>query len=154
MLHDASLRHEAWMQLFCIHKQPVESYLDLYRRIDNARSRIGRITPATQTKEQRSNEIALFSLLSALPVDDPLRRQLVAQKDVTLDLPASLVLHLSLQFCRSFQSLSSVAQMAISPSRTHDPTTACVRVERARLRAAPEAPKSCPDSQYRSRGLD
>ena len=73
------------MQLFGIRKQPGESYLDLYRRIDNARNWIDRITPATQTKEQRSDEIALCSLLSSLPMDDPLRRQLVAQKDVTLD---------------------------------------------------------------------
>jgi hypothetical protein len=29
--HDASLQHEAWMQLFVIHKKPGESYLDLYR---------------------------------------------------------------------------------------------------------------------------
>jgi len=29
---DASLRHEAWMQLFGIRKRPEETYLDLYRR--------------------------------------------------------------------------------------------------------------------------
>ena len=61
------------MQLFSIRKQPGESYLDMYRRIDNVRNRIDRITPATHTEEQRSEEIALFSLLSALPMDDPLR---------------------------------------------------------------------------------
>jgi hypothetical protein len=34
---DASLRHEAWMQLFGIRNRNGESYLDLYRRVDNAR---------------------------------------------------------------------------------------------------------------------
>jgi len=47
--HDASLRHEAWMQLFGIRQRPGESYLDLYRRVDDARSRIDRITPGLWT---------------------------------------------------------------------------------------------------------
>jgi hypothetical protein len=80
--HDASLRHKAWMQLFGIRKRAGETYLDLYRRVDNARSRIDRITPAGQSTEDRSNETVLLTLLHA---DDPLRRQLVSQKVVTLD---------------------------------------------------------------------
>ena len=81
---DGGQRHEAWVQLFGIRKRSGESYVDLYRCIDNARSRINRVTPVNQTAEERSNEITLFSLLMALPAEDPLRRQLVSQKSVTL----------------------------------------------------------------------
>ena len=82
---DASLRHEAWMQLFGIRHRPGEAYLDLYRRVDNARHRIERITPANQTPEARSDELALFTLLNALRADDALRRQMVSQSGVTLN---------------------------------------------------------------------
>ena len=85
VLHDMSLRHEAWMQLFGIRKRSGETYLDLYRHVDNARSRIDRITPTNQYHEDRSDEIALFTLLSALHTDDPLRRQMVSQKGITLE---------------------------------------------------------------------
>ena len=32
--HDASLHHEAWMQLFAIRKKPMETYVDPYRRVE------------------------------------------------------------------------------------------------------------------------
>ena len=83
--HDASLRHEAWMQLFGIRQRPGESYLDLYHRVDDAHSRIDRITPTSQSVQEHSDEIALFTLLSAIRPDDPLHRQLVSQKGITLD---------------------------------------------------------------------
>jgi hypothetical protein len=81
---DASLRHEAWMQLLSIRKKPDEKYVDLYYRVDNARSKVDRVTPASLTPEERADELALFIILNALSVDNPLRRQLVSQKDVTL----------------------------------------------------------------------
>jgi len=81
---DASLRHEAWMQLLGTRRRSGETYVDLYRRVDDARSRIIRITPANQSQEERFDKIALFTILSALQADDPLRCQLVSQKEVTL----------------------------------------------------------------------
>jgi hypothetical protein len=81
---DASLRHEAWMQLFSIRKSTDEKYIDLHSRVDNARSKIDRVTPSTLAAEERADELALFTILNALPVDDPLRRQLVSQRGVSL----------------------------------------------------------------------
>jgi hypothetical protein len=42
------------------------------------------VTPSTLTAEERADELALFTILTALPVDDPLRQQLVSQKDIIL----------------------------------------------------------------------
>jgi hypothetical protein len=82
--HDASLRHEAWMQLFAIRRKPSEPYIDLYRRVEAARAKIDRVTPADLTTAQRSEELGLFTIINALDIDDPLRRQLISQKDITL----------------------------------------------------------------------
>jgi len=81
---DASLHHEAWMQLLSTRRQSGETYVDLYHRVDDAHSRIIRIMPANQSQEDRFDEIALFTILSTLHADDPLCRQLVSQKEVTL----------------------------------------------------------------------
>jgi hypothetical protein len=81
---DASLWHEAWMQLLSICKNPDEKYVDLYSCVDNACSKIDCVTPSTLTSEECADELALFTILTALPVDDPLRWQLVSQKDITL----------------------------------------------------------------------
>jgi hypothetical protein len=83
--HDASLHHKAWMQLFSICKRHEEAYLNLYRHVNNACSRIDHIMPANQSMEDCSDEITLFTLLSMLPADNPLRCQLVSQKGVTLN---------------------------------------------------------------------
>ena len=85
ILKDASLCHEAWMHLLSIRKVPEEVYLDMYRRVDEAHGKIDHITPDNQSKEMRSDEIMLFTILNRLPADDRLHNQLVAQKDVTLD---------------------------------------------------------------------
>jgi transposase InsO family protein len=81
---DASLHHEVWMQLLSIRKNPDEKYVDLYSHVDNACSKINCVTLSTLTTEERTDELALFTILTALPVDDPLRQQLVSQKDITL----------------------------------------------------------------------
>ena len=81
---DVSFRHEAWMQLLGTRRRSGETYVNLYRRVDNAHSRIVHIMPTNQSQEDRFNEIALFTILSALHADDPLHRQLVSQKEVTL----------------------------------------------------------------------
>ena len=81
---DTSLCHEAWMQLLGTRRRSGETYIDLYRCVDDARSRIIRIMPANQSQEEQFDEIALFTILSALQADNPLCRQLVSQKEVTL----------------------------------------------------------------------
>ena len=81
--HDASLHHEAWMQPFSIQKRSGESYLNLYRCINNARSRIDHITPTNQSCKDHSDEIAFFTLLSALHTEDPLCWHMVSQKGIT-----------------------------------------------------------------------
>ena len=83
--YDASFRHEAWMQLFAIQKKPVETYVDLYRRVEAARARIDRVTPSDLTATQRSEELGLFTIINALGADNSLRRRLISQKNVTLD---------------------------------------------------------------------
>ena len=82
---DASLRHEAWMHLFGHRKRPDESYIDYFRRGDSISSRIERITPTTLSSSQLISELLRFAHISGLPSDDPLRRQLVSQRNVTLD---------------------------------------------------------------------
>jgi hypothetical protein len=70
---DACLPHEVWMLLFSFRKAPEESYLDVYRRVEDARDKIARITPTTLTRQQQYDEIALFTTVNVLPVDDRLR---------------------------------------------------------------------------------
>jgi hypothetical protein len=91
---DTSLRHEVWMQLLSIRKNPDEKYVNLYSCVDNARSKIDHMTPSTLTAEECADELALFTILTALPVDDPLCRQLVSQKDITLADTYSAFLHM------------------------------------------------------------
>jgi hypothetical protein len=45
---------------------------------------IDRVTPSDLSPEKRSEELGLFIIISGLDVDDPLRRQLISQKDVAL----------------------------------------------------------------------
>jgi len=81
---DASQRHEAWMQFLALRKSPSESYTAIYRRVEAGYDKVERITPATQSTEERGRELVLFTLLSALPHDDPVRTSLTTQKDLTL----------------------------------------------------------------------
>jgi hypothetical protein len=82
---DASLRHEAWMQLLALRKKVDETYVDFYRRVESAYARVHRITPKDQTAEQRGQELTLFTVRSGLLHDGPLRRSLTAQRSLTLD---------------------------------------------------------------------
>lgn len=70
---DASLRREAWVELFNVRKQPDEGYTEYYRRGDALNSKIDWVTPATLTHEEMSNERLMTQLLYGLPTDDPLR---------------------------------------------------------------------------------
>jgi len=78
---DASLRHEAWMQLFAIRKEPNETYVDFYQQDEAARSKIDHVTPSDLTPAKCSEEL---DFISGLAVDDPMHRQLISQKDVAL----------------------------------------------------------------------
>ena len=78
---DASLRHEAWTHLFG-HQRPGESYVDYFRRGDSISSRIERvIIPTTLSSSQLISDLLRFAQISGLPSDDPLRRQLVSQRN-------------------------------------------------------------------------
>ena len=59
VLQDASRRYEAWMMLFAVRKTPDEKYCDMYRRIEEARNRIVRVTPADPTSRQQFDEIVV-----------------------------------------------------------------------------------------------
>jgi len=74
-----------WMQLFAIRKKPAETYVDFYRRVEAARSKIDRVTPPDLTSAQRSEELGLFTVINGLDVDDPLRRQFVIPAHQTGD---------------------------------------------------------------------
>jgi hypothetical protein len=82
---DASLRHDAWMQLLALRKKVDETYIDFFRRVEGAYARVHHITPKDQTSEQRGQELTLFTVLSGLPHDDSLRRSLTAQRSLTLN---------------------------------------------------------------------
>lgn len=81
---DAFLYHQAWVHLFSLRKRPDERYMDYYRRVDDARSQIDRVKPPSLTPEQLLDELLLFTLLTGLPSDDPLR-PLISQANVNLD---------------------------------------------------------------------
>lgn len=100
IVQDASLRYDAWMGLFAVRKAPGETYCDMYRRIETARSKIVRVTPPTLTITERFDEIALFTGLNAMPPDDPLRSQLTSQGNLTLK-------ELYLTFLRTDRNIAS-----------------------------------------------
>ena len=89
---DASHCHKAWMQFLALRKSPSESYTSIYRRVEAGYFKIDRITPAGQSTEDRGKELILFTLLSALPHNNPLHTSLIMQKDITLaDAAAALL---------------------------------------------------------------
>src|SRR5258706_233751 len=90
---DASLRHEAWMHLFGHRKRPDESYVDYFRRGDGIGGRVERVTPTNLTGLQLIAELLRFAQISGLPTNDPLRRQLVSQRNVTYDDVYAAFLH-------------------------------------------------------------
>ena len=83
--HDASLQHEAWMQLFTIQKRPDEGYVNYYQWTEAAHQKIDCVTPPDLTAAQRSEELGLFTIINSLDSNDPLCCQLISQKDVTLN---------------------------------------------------------------------
>ena len=81
---DASVRYAAWMSLLGVRKLADENYTEYLNKLTDAKYRIDRVTPARMTHDEKMNEIVLFAAMCGLPTDDPMRRQLVAQKNVSL----------------------------------------------------------------------
>lgn len=81
---DGFLYHQACVHLFSIRKRPDERYVDYFGRINDARIRIDRVTPSSLTPEQLMDQLLLFTLLTGLRSDDPLR-SLIFQRDISLD---------------------------------------------------------------------
>ena len=81
---DAFLYHQALMHLCSIRKRPNESYIDLYRRVDDARTQMDRAIPVSLTPEQLWDQLLFFRILTALPSDDPLR-SLLFTLNINLD---------------------------------------------------------------------
>jgi hypothetical protein len=91
--HDASLHHEAWIQLFTTHKKATETYVDFYQQVEAAHQKIDCVTPTDLMPTQRSKELGLFTIINGLDIDNPLCLQLISQKDVTLGNAYSSFLH-------------------------------------------------------------
>jgi hypothetical protein len=73
------------MHLLALRKRGDEGYVDFYRRVESAYAKVHRITPKNQTAEECGQELTLFTILSGLEHDDPLRRSLTAQRSLVLD---------------------------------------------------------------------
>ena len=82
---DASFRHGAWMNFLGIRHGLDEPYVDFLGRITDARAQIDRVTPPGLSIDERMDELLLFTALCGMRTDDPLRRQLVSQKNICLD---------------------------------------------------------------------
>jgi hypothetical protein len=82
---DASLRHDAWMQLLALCKKVDKTYIDFFRRVESTYTRVHCITPKDQTPEKHGQELTLFTILSGLPHNNSLCRSLIAQRTLTLD---------------------------------------------------------------------
>ena len=65
-----------------LHKTADKGYMEYLTSLTDARDRIDRVTPARMSHEERMDELVLFACLCGL-ADDPMRRQLVAQKNVS-----------------------------------------------------------------------
>ena len=66
--------------------------MDFFNRTSDARDQMNRVTPLGLTPEQRMGKLLLFTAPCGMRSDDPLRRQLVSQKNVCLgDVTAAFV---------------------------------------------------------------
>lgn len=89
---DASQQHKAWMQVLGQCRSPTELYTSIYQHIDTGYDKIECITPANQTDAECFKELKLFTILSALPHDNPLHTLLIAQENLTLEGAAAAML--------------------------------------------------------------
>jgi len=81
---DASICYAAWMCVLGVRKAVDEGYVDYLTRLLDARDQVDRVTPADMSYKEQMDELVLFTCLCGLHSDDPMRRQLVAQKGVSL----------------------------------------------------------------------
>ena len=80
------------MQVLGQHKSPTESYTSIYQCINTGYNKIECITPANQTDAECFKELKLFTILSALPHDNPLCTSLITQENLTLEGTATAML--------------------------------------------------------------
>ena len=83
--HDVSLWHEARMQLFTMRKRPDESHVNYCQRTETVPQKIDRVKPPDLTAMRRSEEPGLLTIINDLESDNLLHRQLISQKDITLN---------------------------------------------------------------------
>ena len=82
---DGSLHNQAWLELFSTRNCTDESYSEFGARAAGLWAKIDRLTPITQTREQRGAELTLLAILFALPFDDQVHQSLTAQPNLTLE---------------------------------------------------------------------
>ena len=115
VLQVASPRSESWVLLFAVHKQPDESYCDLFRRIEATGNRIVRATPPKFSVQQQIDETSLFVAMKTLPPDD-LHRQLVSQRGMSF-------MDAYLAFLRTYRDTASASAVesanAVFAARCH-----------------------------------
>jgi len=81
---DASICYATWMCVLGVCKAVDEGYVDYLTRLLDTRDRVNQVTPADMSYKERMDELVLFACLCGLHSDDPMHRQLVAQKGVSL----------------------------------------------------------------------
>ena len=81
---DASIQYAVWMSVLGIHKASDEGYMEYLTRLTNARDCINQVTPPGMSHKERMDKLVLFTCLCGLQADDPMCRQLVAQKAISL----------------------------------------------------------------------
>ena len=80
---DASLRREAWVELFGVRKQPKEGYTDFFCRAEVQSTRIDRVMPTMLTHKEISDEHLMTQLLYGLPTDNLLWCQFITHTSLT-----------------------------------------------------------------------
>ena len=87
---NASLWHEAWMQLFTIQKRPNKGYVNYYQQTEAIHQKIDHVTPPDLTAAQHSEELGLFTIINGFKSDDPLHCQLISKRTSPSTMPTHL----------------------------------------------------------------
>jgi len=81
------------MSLLRVCKAPDEGYMDYLNRLTNARYCINCVTPSRMSHKEKVDKLVLSACLCRLQADDLMHRQLVVQKDVSLNDTQAAFLH-------------------------------------------------------------
>src|SRR5882757_2254197 len=85
--------------------------MDFFNRISDARDHIDRVIPPGLSIGQRMDKLLLFTALCGMRANDPLRRQLVSQKNICLD-------NVMASFLRTDQDASITATLKAANAAT------------------------------------